>query len=267
MIEKINLKRNRDSIRFWIIIFFFVGGYTFFFTSQIWMPATADASYLTKTGVENNWDNRTVTINRWEYSKTQNMMEVELSINNKTYDGNNDYTFSAVDLRGRKIKTKTVISDEDWIILQLRDVPERWSDISLRMDLEKSDSGVLKLYTNINAVTKVSKINTLDYKGYKIKRFNIEIDQMEKQVTDRQKQQEDLKRENKEIEKEITRLNESKTYKTDEEREKVDEKIKSANTTMTTNEQTINELDGEIAEYNNRIELKKKQIDDLNAGE
>ncbi|MFR1225360.1 hypothetical protein [Eubacterium sp.] len=114
-------------------------------------------------------------------------------------------------------------------------------DISLRMDLEKSDSGVLKLYTNINAVTKVSKINTLDYKGYKIKSFNIEIDQMEKQVTDRQKQQEDLKRENKEIEKEITRLNESKTYKTDEEKEKVDEKIKSANTTMTTNEQTINE--------------------------
>ena len=36
---------------------------------------------------------------------------------------------------------------------------------------------------------------------------------------------------------------------------------------MTTNEQTINELDGEIAEYNNRIELKKKHIDDLNAGE
>ena len=47
LIEKINWKKNRDNIRFFIIIFFFVGGYIFFFSSQMWMPVTADASYIT----------------------------------------------------------------------------------------------------------------------------------------------------------------------------------------------------------------------------
>ena len=71
LIEKINWKKNRDNIRFFIIIFFFVGGYIFFFSSQMWMPVTADASYITPVGSEKSWDDRKVIINRWEYSINQ----------------------------------------------------------------------------------------------------------------------------------------------------------------------------------------------------
>lgn len=266
LIEKINWKKNRDNIRFFIIIFFFVGGYIFFFSSQMWMPVTADASYITPVGSEKSWDDRKVIINRWEYSINQNLMEVELNIENNSYDGNNEYKFTAVDLRGRELKTEIKVADEDWIIVQLENVPDRWSDISLRMETVKGNSGTLKLYTNINAVSKVSKIDNLDYKGYKIKSFNSEIEQMKKELNNKRKQQDKLRKQNIEINKEIERLNSDKNYKTEEEVRAIDEKIGKAQTTITTNEQTINDIDGDIEEINKRIVLKEKQIEDLNKG-
>ena len=113
----INFKKNKESIRFFIIIFFFVGGYAFFFSSMYWMPASVDASYLTKVGIENTWNNRHITITRWDYSEEQGVMEVELSVENKSYDGKNTYDFSAVDLRGRKLTIDTQVTDTDWIVL------------------------------------------------------------------------------------------------------------------------------------------------------
>ena len=43
------------------------------------------------------------------------------------------------------------------------------------MDVNGKNTSTLKLYTNLNDVTRVKKIDTLDYVGYKKKRFNIEI--------------------------------------------------------------------------------------------
>ena len=167
----INFKKNKESIRFFIIIFFFVGGYAFFFSSMYWMPASVDASYLTKVGIENTWNNRHITITRWDYSEEQGVMEVELSVENKSYDGKNTYDFSAVDLRGRKLTIDTQVTDTDWIVLQIKDIPNKWSDISLRMEVAGEDKERLKLYTNINDVNKVKRIKSLNRIGYLQKRF------------------------------------------------------------------------------------------------
>ena len=61
-------------------------------------------------------------------------------------------------------------------------------------------------------------------------------------------------------------MNSDKNYKTEEEVRAIDEKIGKAQTTITTNEQTINDIDGDIEEINKRIVLKEKQIEDLNKG-
>lgn len=259
----INFKKNKESLRFFIIIFLFVGGYLFFFTSTLWMPASADASYLTQLGTENLWGNRTVTISRWDYQENANKMEVELTINNKSYDGNNEYKFSAVDLRGRIIKTDVKVADEDWIIVQLNEVPDKWSDISLRMEINNGENEILKLYTNINKVTRVKKIENLDYIGYKKKRFDTEIAQMKKLIEDKRKEQKKLENENAEILKEIERINKYKIYQTDTEKQDSDAKIADAQGTISSNEQNINELNGDIEEITKRIVLKEKQKADL----
>ena len=182
----INFKKNKESIRFFIIIFFFVGGYAFFFSSMYWMPASVDASYLTKVGIENTWNNRHITITRWDYSEEQGVMEVELSVENKSYDGKNTYDFSAVDLRGRKLTIDTQVTDTDWIVLQIKDIPNKWSDISLRMEVAGEDKERLKLYTNINDVNKVKRIKSLNRIGYLQKRFESEICNYKKGVEHKQ---------------------------------------------------------------------------------
>ena len=260
--NKINFKKNKESIRFLLIIFFFIGGYVFFFSSMYWMPASVDASYLTRVGKETTWNDRNVTITRWEYSEKQNLMEVELSVENKSYDGKNKYDFSAVDLRGRKLKAETVIEDADWIVLQLKEIPEKWSDVSLRMEIAGADKERLKLYTNINEVAKVEKIETLSRSGYLKKRFEGEIENYQTSVSEKQKKIETLQGEIGEVRKEIERITESKLYQTDKQKQESDSLISDANSTISTKEKQIATLQSEIEEINKRIEMKEKQKED-----
>lgn len=259
----INFKKNKESIRFFIIIFFFVGGYVFFFSSMYWMPASADASYLTKVGIENTWNNRNITINRWDYSEEQGVMEVELSVENKSYDGKNTYAFSAVDLRGRKLTIDMKITDADWIVLQIKDIPDKWSDVSLRMEVDGENKERLKLYTNINDVNKVESIKSLNRVGYLQKRFESEICNYKKEAECKQGEIKVLNQEITEVKKEIDRLTEEKLYQTEKQKQESDTLIADAQSTIFTKEKSINTLNGEIEEINQRIEMKEKQKQDL----
>ena len=259
----INFKKNKESIRFFIIIFFFVGGYAFFFSSMYWMPASVDASYLTKVGIENTWNNRHITITRWDYSEEQGVMEVELSVENKSYDGKNTYDFSAVDLRGRKLTIDTQVTDTDWIVLQIKDIPNKWSDISLRMEVAGEDKERLKLYTNINDVNKVKRIKSLNRIGYLQKRFESEICNYKKGVEHKQGEIKILNQEITEVKKEIERLTEAKLYQTEKQKQESDTLIADAQSTIFAKEKNINTLHGEIEEINRRIEMKEKQKKDL----
>lgn len=259
----INFKKNKESIRFFIIIFFFVGGYMFFFSSMYWMPASVDASYLTKVGIENTWNERYITINRWDYSEEQGVMEVELSVENKSYDGKNTYDFSAVDLRGRKLTIKKMVDDVDWIVIQIKDIPDKWSDISLRMEIAGEDGERLKLYTNINDVNKVKSIKSLDRIGYLQKRFESEISNYKDEVNKKQNEIEELNKEMSEIHKEIERITEAKLYQTEKQKRDSDSLIADANSSISIKEKQINTLNGDIEEIKQRIEMKEKQKEDV----
>lgn len=257
--NKINLKKNKESIRFLIIIFFFVGGYMFFFSSMYWMPASVDASYLTRIGVENTWNDRKVTINRWDYSEELNLMEVELTVENKSYDGKNIYDFSAVDLRGRKLTAEIQVEDADWIVLQIKDIPDKWSDISLRMEIADDNRERLKLYTNINDVNKVSSIEKLNRTGYLQKRFESEIDNYKAEVEEKKSKINKLNQEIAEVRKEIDRITEGKLYQTEKQKQESDSLIADAQSTISSKEKQIGTLNGEIEEINLRIGMKEKQ--------
>lgn len=259
----INFKKNKESIRFFIIIFFFVGGYAFFFSSTYWMPASVDASYLTRLGTENTWNDRQITINRWDYSEEQSLMEVELSVENKSYDGKNTYDFSAVDLRGKRLIIKTQVADPDWIVLQIKEIPDKWSDISLRMEISGDNQERLKLYTNINDVNKVKSIEDLDRTGYLRKRFDSEITNYEKEAGKKKSEIENLNQEIIEIKKEIDRVTEAKMYQTDKQKQESDTLIADAQSTISTKEKQINTLNSEIEEIHQRIKMKEKQKEDL----
>ena len=261
--DRISIKRNKDAIRFFIIIFFFVGGYVFFFSSTYWMPTSADASYLTKIGVTNSWEEREVTINRWQYSKTQQLMEIDLDVANKSYDGINKYKFSAMDLKGNNLKCKVMIEEDDWIVLRISDIPKRWSDVSLRMEMPDGTGDRLKLYTNVVYVERVTELKSMDKNGYMAQKFNIEISNMQKEVESDNKQIDKLNNEIAEVQKEIERINKEKIYQTDKEKTESDSLIAEANSTITSKQKDIQELMADIDEINKRIDMKNKEKSDL----
>lgn len=261
--DRISIKRNKDVIRFFIIIFFFVGGYVFFFSSTYWMPTSADASYLTKIGVTNSWEDREVTINRWQYSETQQLMEIDLDVANKSYDGINKYKFSAMDLKGNKLKCDVMIEEDDWIILRISGIPKRWSDVSLRMEMPDGNGERLKLYTNVVDVEKVAELKSMDRNGYMAQKFNIEISNMQKEVEADNKQIDKLNNEIAEVQKEIERINKEKIYQTDKEKTESDSLIAEANSTITSKQKDIQELMADIDEINKRIDMKNKEKSDL----
>ena len=261
--NKLTLKKNKESVRFIIIFFFFIGGYIFFFSSRLWMPASVDASYLTRLGIESTWNDRNVIITRWDYCEEQHEMEVELTVENKSYDGKNKYDFSAVDLSGNKLVTEVKVEEPDWIVLQIKELPDKWSDISLRMEVADANLERLKLYTNVVAVTKVKKIEDLDRNGYLNKRFEGEVANYKHTIKEKQSEIEKLKSEIEEINKEIKRLADAELYQTDKQKQESEALIGDANSTISTKEKKIGTLNSEIDEINRRIEMKQKQQQDL----
>lgn len=261
--DRLNLKKNKEAIRFFIIIFFFVGGYAFFFSSTYWMPASADASYLTKIGATNLWEDREVTINRWQYSKKQRLMEIDLDVSNKSYDGINKYKFSAMDLKGNILKCEVIIEEDNWIVLRIEDIPKKWSDVSLRMEMPDGTGDRLKLYTNIVDVERVAELKSMDRNGYMAQRFNIEISNMQNDVETDYKQINTLKNEIAEVQKEIERISKEKLYQTEKEQIESDSLIAEANSTITSKQKEIQELMADIDEINKRIEMKNREKNDL----
>lgn len=155
-------------------------------------------------------------------------MEIDLDVANKSYDGINKYKFSAMDLKENKLKCDVMIEEEDWIVLRISDIPKRWSDVSLRMEMPDGTGDRLKLYTNVVDVERVTELKSMDKNGYKTQKFNIEISNMQKEVESDNKQIDKLNNEIAEVQKEIERINKEKIYQTDKEKTESDSLIAEA---------------------------------------
>lgn len=261
--NKIGFFRNKDSIYFVIIIFLFIAGYAFFFTSRLWMPPGSDVRYLTNLNEDVNWGNRTIQIIRWDYCDESKTMEVELDVENSEFDGKNSYDFEALEYGGKELKIKKIVEEADWIVIQISELPKRWSEVSLRMFVAGTDSDKLKLYTNIKAVNKVEQVVEKDINGYRVGRLEAEILNYQNEVADKNKEISELTAEIENIQAEISRLEESKTYQTEIQIEATNEKISDANTKLISNQEKIMDLQEEIEEINKRIEMVQLQINEV----
>lgn len=252
-------KRNRN-IFFSIVLFLFIGGYTVFFTSRFWLRIPVRSGNATKIGTTVDWNDREVKLIRWEYSKQQNEMEVELDITNKRYDGINRYKFSAVDLNGNPLYVDKIIEEDDWIVLQIKDLPSRWSDISLRMDMPKeSEDTTLKLYSSLQDVKKVGKIEKRSRTEYKVLRCDSQIADYNKKIQKAEQKQGKLNQENLRIDDKIAELKEKETYQTDEEKENTEQLISDAESQKQMNTDEMEELKNKVTEYQQRVSNIEKQ--------
>lgn len=253
--QSVSIKSKRGTLMFRFFIFLFIGGYIFFFTSKLWMPTAGDATMLTKIGTSTTWNDREVTLLRWQYAPDQKRMEVELSVANKKFDGINSYKYEAVESNGSVLETKVIIEDPDWIIVQIEGVSKKFSEVSFRMISTEEDSNVetLKFYTNTNDVSRVDKLDVKTRNGYLVNRYEEEIANYQSEIDDLTSQISENKSQIKEIKKEISRLQSKKDYETEEEVTETNTLINEARSSMENLQSKNEKNETQIAEYKERI--------------
>lgn len=263
--QSVSVKSKRGTLMFRFFIFLFIGGYIFFFTSKIWMPTAGDATMLTKIGSSVNWNDREMKLLRWQYSPDQKLMEVELAVNNKKFDGINNYKYEAVESNGTVLKTNVIIEDPDWIIVQIEGVSKKFSEVSFRIMTTEEDANIetLKLYTNTNDVSRVDKLEVRTRNGYLVTRYEEEITNYQNEIDDLTTQVSENESQIKEIKKEIKRLLSKKDYETEEEKTETNILINEARSSMKNLQSKNDANETQISEYQERISNLQEKINSI----
>lgn len=258
---------RKGSLVFYLVLFFFAGGYLLFLSSSTWMPASLSASLQTPLGEDTEWAGRSFRIVRWDYCEEMEMMEVEMNVQNDSFDGINQYVFQAAVRSGGSPVVETVIGEPDWIILQIKEIPRSFGELSLRVDLPQAtaeaETDTLKLYTNVNDVNRVSSIKKKDREGYLCGKVMLQIEEYKKQIEEKQDRMEALAAQSVEMQEEIGRLQKDTGYLTEEQKQETDSRITEIEGDIKGNMEETEKLQQEISELEERIRLAEKQIQDM----
>lgn len=248
--------RGGGNRPFYLFFLIFFGGYLIFFTSPFWMMDMGGAArQKTELHEEILWNDREVSLLRWDYAPEQGAMEIELSVTNRRFDGVNAYSYDALERSGKRLTVEKVIEEPDWVILQIKDVPKRFAEISLRMEMPEDESaGMIRLYTNRDAVRRVGSIQKKSRDNYMVSRLQEEIEGYEAQIaTCRdaiQEEEEGIQN----MEAEIKRLESELDFQTEEEKANTGQLIKEASGRIEDAREAIAGYEEQIGEYEERIQ-------------
>jgi hypothetical protein len=259
----LNSKQFKNSILIMFIVIF-VGGYTIFFTSPLYMPTDFSEYKITELNKPQQLDNNhSFTISRWQYSEEQQRMEIELDIQNTAYDGIKSYTYNVRTDPSSRTTVTRIIEDSSLVILQIDNVSSNFKILSLQISLPNDNDNILKLYTNPKSVEQADNIQILSRMEYQIQRlqrnivsYQDTISQLENEIATKKVKISNIEAQNKE-------LTESRFYKTNAEIQQIDTQIQDNVSLIETEQKAIQEMNAEILEYQNKITLIQEQIADL----
>lgn len=262
MRKNYEITKRKGNFALFGVVFFFIAGYIFFFTSPTWMPANLVANLHTPLRENVQWGERTLQIRRWEYCEAEKVMEVEIDIDNQSFDGKNHYRYSALTRNDDQLKVEKMIEDSDWIILRLENVTGDFGEISLRLDMtgEQDNYNTLRLYTNVNAVRRVKDLKKLDRKGYQLLRLERDTETYQKEIQTLELKTKSLTEKNQRMQEEIKHLQSDESFQTDEMKAEQADKITEIQSKVATNQDEIQSYESQIQEKRARIELINKQI-------
>ena len=259
-------KKKHKNVFAVLFITIFLSGYTLFFTSKIWMPTTGDAERLTRLNEDIQWENRTIKIIRWEYSENQQRMEVELDLSDRSFEGLEGYDHPAMETNAGMLPVTPVLEDMDWIILQIDDVPKRFSEISLR--IQEKDAGeesgtMIRMYTNINDVDRVETLERKDRAEYLVEKYQLQVQGYQEEIKKINKRISESEKRIRNIEAEILQLQEKETYQTEKQIQETESVIEDAKNEILSEEEHIANDQAEAAEVKERIRNTRDQIRNL----
>lgn len=273
--ERARIMKKKNKIFFQTILIGLMIFYVFMFTSRYWMVGSYKDIDVTKMGTTITANNRDVTLMSWKYAKKQKIMEVIIGIDNTSYDGVDQYQWTAIDKISGSLHVKPVIQDRDFVVLQITDLPSRVSVISLRMDsdLEKSDSAeeewsTIRLYGDpTRNIEQVDQIQAKTETDYKIDRLDTEIAKYNQTIDDITDENAELTEKIDSIQKTIDDAKADQKYQTQSEIEKSDQKIISLMSQQNGFKDQIDNNNEKVTEASDKIKNLQKEISDIKEGD
>ena len=263
MIKKISerLRRAEKSnfIRIFLVAYIFL--LCFFLSSKVWYP-DKESEYVqpTEFGKTVTFQNRDFTLKRWDYSEKQRIMEVEFQILDHSTDGIKHLYYEAVDINKGKLQTEVVFEETNLIIIRIKELPEKWSQISLRLKLSETEDKVLKYYTNKTSVNKVDAIEDKTKEEYFINRAEADKEHFKSEIKKQQDMIADYETKIDNANENISELMASKKYQTEEEQLDTDKAIQKLEDDILAYQKEIEKIDGTIREYEEKIRQTEEKI-------
>lgn len=252
------MKKNRFLKIYLLVI---VLCYTFFFNADSLLYGNITVT-ATSIGSTSSYEDREVTLIRWDYSESQNIMEVELSIQNYAYDGINDYDFTCVIRPSSNVTITQIISNDNYIVLQISNIPSDFLEISLRMSIENAED-TLKLYTTSENVTSVNYIEAKTLVEYQIDSLYRNIEDYTAEILAIEEFIEDAEFTIENIKQSILSDEATKQYKSYDEVKEINEQISEKNKLISDKETLIANYKIQQVELNAKIENILTQIEEL----
>ncbi|KMY52502.1 hypothetical protein AC623_20380 [Bacillus sp. FJAT-27231] len=272
--DGINLRRKKSWVFLSIIMFLFLGFFSFI-SSKAYMKEEQNF-YHTELKKEISLTTMsTLRIESWEYNPKKNIMEILLTI-----DDSNDYTFEALSKANTRspMSLKTIYHEQENYVLQIEDVPSNWEAIALDIyEVNKTDEAAViknedekieeereELIKTIYADQKKTKVNdeleTKEKDVYAMYFIEMERTQLGKEIKKyTQAIQQEVQKKN-ELNKEIKELEKEKKY--DTEIEKID-----TETEIELKKDFIKECDLMIEDYEFEQKNAEEKIRKLNQKE
>lgn len=250
-------------------VFFFVFG-----TSKLWLPSDAKVMN-TPIGTQlSTSTNTSLKLRSWEYSKLNQYMEITFDVqNNEDIQNLNFVPTAHTNIEKNKdMNASTALSVDGTLIVQIKDVPQKWDAISLFLqdNLSPSDNMQLsngaKFYCDIRKVTINNSLKPKTELAYQIESVENDISDTEYDIENFEKQ---IQQENADIDQlnfDITALKENQKYQTDAEISKSNSVIASKLSEIDNHKNTILELQKEIEESKIKLQKLNQKLADTKSG-
>lgn len=275
-------ERQMHAYRKLIVVLICV--FAFFFTTKLWMPDTSKPTNTAFGTSINTSDSVALVLDDWEYNPNSNYMEAAFHIvqSGYTYSSNLQFVTKLFsdNSQTKALESTVAYSDDDTLIVQMRNLPHGWKILSLRIGdnisaLKKVETGDLLSSTapnpfeaqedetpaHFNADIRVVKMNTAlapktttEYAVQSITKTiadqNAEVQAYQKQITQNKQTISSLQKDIEEIEKE-------QAYQTSSE-------LQGSNASIQNKQSQIDLLTKKNETYEEDIETCKGKIQKLN---
>ena len=145
LINKIRANSNRRML---IGLFIIIIGYIFFFNSKF-IFNEQEKLKNTPVNTQLELEDRIITLAKWDYAPSENMMEIEFDIVNKSYDGNDSYIFDVADNALHNYSYSVMLTSPTMSVIRVYDVPEDFVCMRVAVNINTGNStGPVKYYAD-----------------------------------------------------------------------------------------------------------------------